>query len=76
MVILEMSTDTTDWLQRRVSYSASLASTSRSAYVLGIGDRNPQQMLMRSTGEIVHTEFTEWFDAARERISPRLFRSG
>jgi FKBP12-rapamycin complex-associated protein len=64
-----MSTDTTDWLERRVTYIASLASSSIIGYILGIGDRNPQNVFLKSNGRIVHMEFRECFDTALSRVN-------
>jgi FKBP12-rapamycin complex-associated protein len=79
--LVKMSSDSAQWLERRVCFTTSLASTSMASYVLGIGDRHTQYILMKTTtGGLVHSEFTSCFeDATRrpkfpERVPFRLTR--
>ena len=56
------------WLQRRLSYTRSLAVMSMVGYVLGLGDRHPSNlMLHRDTGKILHIDFGDCFEVAMHR---------
>ena len=53
------------WLQRRSSYSRSLAVMSMVGYILGLGDRHPSNvMLNRITGKILHIDFGDCFEVS------------
>lgn len=46
------------WLERRTTYTRSLATNSMVGYILGLGDRHPSNiMLDQITGKIVHIDF-------------------
>eukprot|EP01062_Namystynia_karyoxenos_P028013 TRINITY_DN2131_c0_g1_i1.p1 TRINITY_DN2131_c0_g1~~TRINITY_DN2131_c0_g1_i1.p1 ORF type:complete len:2623 (+),score=1020.62 TRINITY_DN2131_c0_g1_i1:162-7871(+) len=69
------------WNERRASYTLSLATMSMVGYILGLGDRHPNNlMLQRVTGKIVHIDFGDCFEVAMlrdkfpERIPFRLTR--
>ena len=56
------------WLQRRYTYTSSLATMSIVGYILGLGDRHPcNLMLERNTGKIVHIDFGDCFEVAMHR---------
>ena len=56
------------WLDRRTSYTRSLAVMSMVGYVLGLGDRHPcNLMIERVTGKIVHIDFGDCFEVAMKR---------
>nr|CCA19196.1 PREDICTED: similar to fkbprapamycin associated protein putative [Albugo laibachii Nc14] len=56
------------WLDRRTSYTRSLAVMSMVGYILGLGDRHPSNlMLHRFTGTIVHIDFGDCFEVAMQR---------
>lgn len=56
------------WIERRTAYARSLATTSMVGHVLGLGDRHPSNVLQdRLTGEMVHIDFGDCFEAAMER---------
>jgi len=56
------------WLERRTSYTRSLATMSMVGYILGLGDRHPSNiMLQRRTGKIVHIDFGDCFEVAMKR---------
>ena len=63
------------WLERRTTYSRSLALMSMVGYVLGLGDRHPQNLMLdRLSGKVVHIDFGDCFDVAvlREKFPERV----
>ena len=69
------------WLDRRTTYTLSLATMSMVGYILGLGDRHPNNlMLQRVTGKVVHIDFGDCFEVAMlrdkfpEKIPFRLTR--
>ncbi|KAJ7667024.1 phosphatidylinositol 3-kinase [Mycena rosella] len=62
------STNSEHWLERRASYTRSLAVNSMVGHILGLGDRHPSNfMLERKTGKIVHIDFGDCFEVAMHR---------
>lgn len=62
------------WLDRRSTYTRSLAVMSMVGYVLGLGDRHPSNlMLHRVTGAVLHIDFGDCFEVRAEflRVCPR-----
>jgi FKBP12-rapamycin complex-associated protein len=56
------------WLDRRTTYTRSLAVMSMVGYILGLGDRHPSNlMLERYSGKIVHIDFGDCFEVAMHR---------
>lgn len=56
------------WLNRRATYTRSLAVNSMVGYVLGLGDRHPSNILIvRATGKVVHVDFGDCFEVAMHR---------
>lgn len=56
------------WLERRTTFTKSLATMSMVGYILGLGDRHPSNiMLQRQTGQIVHIDFGDCFEVAMKR---------
>lgn len=56
------------WLQRRTTYTRSLAVMSIVGYILGLGDRHPSNLMLdRITGKIVHIDFGDCFEVAMHR---------
>ena len=56
------------WLDRRTMYAKSLATTSMTGYLLGLGDRHPSNLMIeRSTGKIMHIDFGDCFEVAMKR---------
>jgi hypothetical protein len=56
------------WLQRRSTYTRSLAVMSMVGYVLGLGDRHPSNLMLdRSTGKVLHIDFGDCFEVAMQR---------
>ncbi|GJQ08825.1 hypothetical protein GpartN1_g616.t1 [Galdieria partita] len=63
------------WLDRRTTYTRSLATMSMVGYVLGLGDRHPSNlMLERNTGRIIHIDFGDCFEVAmlREKFPEKI----
>ncbi|CAK9439599.1 uncharacterized protein LODBEIA_P36990 [Lodderomyces beijingensis] len=63
------------WLDRRTTYTRSLAVMSMVGYILGLGDRHPSNlMLNRTTGKVVHIDFGDCFEAAilREKYPEKV----
>ncbi|KAK0553866.1 phosphatidylinositol kinase- protein kinase tor1 [Tilletia horrida] len=69
------------WLQRRTTYTRSIATASMTGYILGLGDRHPSNLLFhRQTGQILNIDFGDCFEFAAmrqkypERVPFRLTR--
>lgn len=63
------------WLDKRTTYTRSLATMSMVGYVLGLGDRHPSNlMLERNTGRIIHIDFGDCFEVAmlREKFPEKI----
>jgi FKBP12-rapamycin complex-associated protein len=53
------------WLDRRATYTRSLAVTSMVGHIMGLGDRHPSNLLLdRVTGKVVHIDFGDCFEVA------------
>ena len=56
------------WLERRATYTRSLAVNSMIGHILGLGDRHPSNILIeRPTGKVVHIDFGDCFEVAMNR---------
>lgn len=56
------------WLDRRATYTRSLAVNSMVGHILGLGDRHPSNVLLeRKSGKIVHIDFGDCFEVAMMR---------
>lgn len=56
------------WLDRRATYTRSLAVNSMVGHILGLGDRHPSNILIeRATGMVVHIDFGDCFEVAMHR---------
>lgn len=63
------------WLDRRTTYTRSLAVMSMVGYILGLGDRHPSNLMLdRFTGKVVHIDFGDCFEAAilREKYPEKV----
>ncbi|OCH96265.1 FAT-domain-containing protein [Obba rivulosa] len=69
------SVNSEHWLERRATYTRSLAVNSMVGHILGLGDRHPSNfMLERNTGKVVHIDFGDCFEVAmhREKFPERI----
>jgi FKBP12-rapamycin complex-associated protein len=74
-VLFWNSADSADWIERRLHYSISLANTSLSGYILGLGDRHMCNIMMKlKTAELVHIDFGDCFEVAmlRDRFPEKV----
>nr|CCC47387.1 conserved hypothetical protein, fragment [Trypanosoma vivax Y486] len=55
------------WLQYRVTYGHTLAIMSMVGYVLGLGDRHLNNLMLQDKGSVVHIDFGDCFDVAMSR---------
>ncbi|THV05541.1 FAT-domain-containing protein [Dendrothele bispora CBS 962.96] len=56
------------WLERRTTYTRSLAVNSMVGHILGLGDRHPSNILVeRSTGKVINIDFGDCFEVAMMR---------
>ncbi|KAJ2835173.1 phosphatidylinositol kinase- protein kinase tor1 [Coemansia sp. 'formosensis'] len=56
------------WLDRRTNYTRSLAVMSIAGYILGLGDRHLDNIMMHNcTGKIVHIDLGDCFEIAAQR---------
>ena len=63
------------WLERRTTYTRSLAVSSMVGHIMGLGDRHPANLLVdRVTGKAVHIDFGDCFEIAmhREKFPERI----
>ncbi|KAF4145831.1 FATC domain-containing protein [Phytophthora infestans] len=68
---LENFPDAAVWYRRRLAYVQSAAVTSIVGYILGIGDRHSQNILIHEeTGELVHIDFGVVFDQGMALYTP------
>ena len=67
-IIYQRSPSAEVWFERRKNYILSHAVMSMVGYILGLGDRHPSNIMMdRKTGNLIHVDFGECFDVARDR---------
>ena len=63
------------WIERRATYTRSLAVNSMVGHILGLGDRHPSNVLLeRHTGKVVHIDFGDCFEVAmlREKFPEKV----
>lgn len=68
VILFQDSSDSVNWVQRRHIYTASLAMTSISGYVMGLGDRHFANIMIEArTAQLVHIDFGDCFEVAIHR---------
>jgi len=63
------------WLDRRTTFTKTLAMMSMVGYILGLGDRHPNNlMLNRNSGKVIHIDFGDCFEVAmlREKFAEKV----
>lgn len=71
--LLEHFPEPAVWFERRLAYTRSVAVNSMVGYVLGIGDRHTQNILVdKTTAEFVHIDFGVIFGQGRFLKIPEL----
>ena len=56
------------WLGRRTNFTKSAAVTSIAGYILGLGDRHPNNLMIdRQSGRIVHIDFGDCWEVCKSR---------
>jgi FKBP12-rapamycin complex-associated protein len=64
----EKAKNSEHWLERRSTYTSSLAVGSMVGHVLGLGDRHPSNILIdRESGKVIHIDFGDCFEVAMHR---------
>ncbi|KAH8369440.1 hypothetical protein KR009_011024 [Drosophila setifemur] len=59
------------WFERRLAYTNSVATTSMVGYVLGLGDRHTQNILIdQHTAEVIHIDFGIAFEQGKIQTTP------
>jgi len=67
-IIWKKSVNCESWLIRRTNYSRSLSVMSVVGYLLGLGDRHPNNLMMdRQSGKIIHIDYGDCFEIAMKR---------
>ena len=67
-IIWTKSVNSESWLIRRTNYSRSLSVMSVVGYILGLGDRHPNNLMMdRQNGKIIHIDYGDCFEIAMKR---------
>lgn len=59
------------WYERRLAYTKSVAASSMVGYILGLGDRHVQNILIdKHTAEVIHIDFGIAFDQGKALTTP------
>lgn len=67
-ILYIQASDCVDWLARRSAYTTSLAVNSISGYIMGLGDRHMQNIMINSkTAKLVHIDFGDCFEVTQHR---------
>ncbi|KAI9321568.1 hypothetical protein BX666DRAFT_2023684 [Dichotomocladium elegans] len=67
------SSDVAEWLRKSTSFSRSLAVMSVIGYIIGLGDRHLDNMLVDyQSGEIIHIDYNVCFEKGRQLRVPEL----
>ncbi|XP_034831737.1 serine-protein kinase ATM-like [Maniola hyperantus] len=63
--------DPVTWYERRLAYTRSVATSSMVGYILGLGDRHVQNILIdKTTAEVIHIDFGIAFDQGKVLPTP------
>ncbi|XP_047515657.1 serine-protein kinase ATM [Pieris napi] len=63
--------DPVTWYERRLAYTRSVATSSMVGYILGLGDRHVQNILIdKTTAEVIHIDFGIAFDQGKTLLTP------
>lgn len=67
--MLWLTSKTADtWVERRASFTKSMAVMSMVGYILGLGDRHPSNLMVdRVSGRVVHIDFGDCFEVTSKR---------
>ncbi|KAH0791359.1 PIKK family atypical protein kinase [Histomonas meleagridis] len=67
-MIFALADDSNHWIERRTTYTTSLAMTSMAGYILGLGDRHMCNiMIKKRSAKLVHIDFGDCFEVAMHR---------
>lgn len=67
-IMWKKSKNAETWLDRRTTFTRSLAVMSMVGYVLGLGDRHPSNLMIdQVTGKVIHIDFGDCFEVAMHR---------
>lgn len=71
--LLDRFLDPDEWFEKRLMYTRSTAAISMLGYILGLGDRHGQNILLdEKTGEVVHIDLGIAFETGRVLPVPEL----
>ncbi|KAI8822887.1 uncharacterized protein EV422DRAFT_522547 [Fimicolochytrium jonesii] len=71
--LFENFSDPLDWFERRLAYTRSVAASSIAGYVVGLGDRHAQNILIdKGTAEVIHIDLGIAFDQGKVLTVPEL----
>ncbi|CAH2104651.1 unnamed protein product [Euphydryas editha] len=63
--------DPVTWYERRLAYTRSVATSSMVGYIMGLGDRHVQNILIdKTTAELIHIDFGIAFDQGKTLPTP------
>ena len=73
-ILWEKSPNSEVWLERRTNYIRSFAVMSMVGYILGLGDRHPSNIMLHTTGKVLHIDLGDCFEVAlnRERFPEKV----
>ena len=67
-ILVMMSSEASDWLERRTVFTTSLAVTSMAGYILGLGDRHTENIMMKNEMcKLVHIDYGDCFEVCQKR---------
>lgn len=66
-IIWDRNASCEEWLSYRNNYGLTLAAMSMAGYVLGLGDRHLNNLMLGDTGMVVHIDFGDCFEVAMNR---------